>query len=356
MRTKILIIEDDKILRENIAELLSLSGYDTTTAEGGRQGIQQAKSEKPDLIVCDIMMPDTDGFSVLYALQNQGISNTIPFIFLTAKTDNEAYRQGMNLGADDFLHKPFDDIELLNAIEVRLNKHQTRADSTNQTGKEQIADAKPSANKQNSSLADVMEDLLSEAFSIQLDAGDNLYYQDDKPSFVYFVEWGSIKTYKMNRDGKAYITEVYYEHELMGYKPVIENRSYKQFAEASVKSSVRKIPAGRFKKAIFNEPGLAEHFIRHMSKRLSDKEAELMSIAYNSVARRIGDKLLMISEKHPENLIDISRSELAEMVGTTPETMARTISQFDDDGLIDTEGRSISIPDYKKFKKALERL
>jgi len=352
MNTKVLIIEDNKILRENIAELLTLSGYDTTTAEGGKEGIQKAKTEQPDLIICDIMMPHTDGFSVLYALQNQGISDTIPFIFLTAKTDNQTYRQGMNLGADDFLHKPFDDIDLLNAIEVRLNKHQRQSDKTSNN---QIDDLNASAIGEDS-FAIVMENILSKSISIELDAGDTLYYQGDKPHFVYYIEWGSIKTYQMNKDGKAYITEVYYEHELMGYKPIIENRKYKQYAEASEKTSIRKIPADRFRNAIFNEAKLKKHFIIHMSKQLSNKEAELLSIAYDSVARRIGNRLLIIGNKHPQNLIDLSRTELAEMVGTTPETVARTISQFINDGLINTKGRTIRITDNKKFKEALKKI
>ncbi len=352
MSKKILVIEDDKVLRENIAELLSLSGYHADTAEGGKQGIEKAKAAPPDLIVCDIIMPGTDGFSVLYALENQDILHDIPFIFLTAKTDNEAYRRGMNLGADDFLHKPFEDIDLLNAIEVRLEKQQARMNSDPQNDNEEELTNLP---EQNTTYVQVMEDLLSKAISIQLKAGDTLYHQGDHPHFVFFLERGSVKTYQMNKDGKAYTTEVYYEHQLIGYKPVIENRAYNQFAEAYTDSVIRKIPAGKFKKSIFREAKLAEHFIKYMSRRLSQKEAELMSIAYNSVKQRIGNKLLSMSENHPQNLVDLARAELAEMVGTTPETIARSLTQFDDDGLINTKGRSIIINDSKKFRQELNK-
>jgi len=353
MKKKILIIEDDKILRENIAELLSLSGYEAFIAAGGISGIKKSVELLPDLIVCDIMMPDTDGYSVLHALRKQNPTQNIPFIFLTAKNGNEAYRQGMNLGADDYLTKPFEDIELLDAIEIRLVKSEQAIGSHSQTTGSGTSPMEESI--VSTSHAHVMEDLLSDAISIRLDPGDPLYHQGDKPHFVYFIEWGSIKTYQLNKEGKPFITAVYYDHQLLGHKPIIENRHYHQFAEAGKETSLRKIPAKRFRDAITNERNLAKHFIMYLSKQLSKKEEELLSIAYNSVRYRIGKKLIEMRERHPENLIDLSRSELAHMVGTTPETIARTLSEFSEQGLIKTSKRNVSIINPRKFLKQLEK-
>src|SRR6187397_3659867 len=118
----ILVIEDNKDIRENIAEILELGGYRALVAENGKRGVEVATREKPDLIVCDIMMPELDGYGVLHLLRKNADTQNIPFIFLTAKTERSDFRKGMKMGADDYVTKPFEDIELLNAIEVRLKK------------------------------------------------------------------------------------------------------------------------------------------------------------------------------------------------------------------------------------------
>ncbi|HTH32036.1 MAG TPA: response regulator, partial [Lacibacter sp.] len=119
---KILLIEDNDDIRENTAEILELANYKVVTAANGKLGIETALSEQPDLIVCDIMMPVLDGYGVLHALhKNESVKN-IPFIFLTAKTERSDLRRGMELGADDYITKPFSGTELLNAIEGRLKK------------------------------------------------------------------------------------------------------------------------------------------------------------------------------------------------------------------------------------------
>ena len=115
---KILLIEDNLDVRENTEEILSLANYKVFTAANGKIGVELAHTEKPDLIICDIMMPELDGYGVLHILSKNEDTARIPFIFLTAKTEKSDIRKGMNLGADDYLTKPFDDTDLLNAIET----------------------------------------------------------------------------------------------------------------------------------------------------------------------------------------------------------------------------------------------
>src|SRR5690606_23872453 len=117
---RILIIEDDTVLRENIAEILSLARYDVTTASDGKKGVNAAKQHLPDVIICDIMMPELDGYGVLEALSKDETTKQIPFIFLSAKTERQDIRKGMDLGADDYITKPFEESELLGAIRSRL--------------------------------------------------------------------------------------------------------------------------------------------------------------------------------------------------------------------------------------------
>lgn len=126
---KILLIEDHEDLRENTAEILGLSNYQVLKAENGKVGLEKAVKEKPDLIVCDIMMPVLDGYEVMRSLQQDPDLSDIPFIFLTAQVDKNDIRKGMTAGADDYLTKPFDSIELLKAVEACLLKKQRRQNS-----------------------------------------------------------------------------------------------------------------------------------------------------------------------------------------------------------------------------------
>lgn len=124
--SKVLIIEDHNDIRENVAEILTLAGYDVYQANNGKIGVESAVINLPDIILCDIMMPELDGYGVLYMLNKNLKTSTIPFIFITAKSERIDLRKAMEMGADDYLTKPFDDMELLQAIESRLNKKKIR--------------------------------------------------------------------------------------------------------------------------------------------------------------------------------------------------------------------------------------
>lgn len=122
MTKKVLVIEDAHSLRRDIIEMLGFEGYDAYGAENGLIGVERARELSPDLIICDIMMPGLDGYGVLEALRSEATTSMIPFIFLTARTDRVDIRQGMELGADDYLTKPFTAAELLNTVHTRLEK------------------------------------------------------------------------------------------------------------------------------------------------------------------------------------------------------------------------------------------
>ena len=124
---KILIIEDEPEMRRNITALLRYHEYKPIEAENGRKGIEAARREKPDLVLCDVMMPELDGHGVLQALQQDTELALIPFIFLTAKGEKDDLRSGMNLGADDYLTKPVANADLVRAIEARLRRSQQQA-------------------------------------------------------------------------------------------------------------------------------------------------------------------------------------------------------------------------------------
>lgn len=120
--TTILLIEDQAPLRENLREMLSLDGFCVLAAENGRAGLELAAREHPDLILCDIMMPGMDGHAVLQRLRATAATKAVPFIFLTAKGTAPDVREGMNLGADDYLPKPVSRNDLLKAVRMRLER------------------------------------------------------------------------------------------------------------------------------------------------------------------------------------------------------------------------------------------
>jgi DNA-binding NarL/FixJ family response regulator len=124
---RILVIEDERIMRQNLVTLLELEQFEVAAAENGRRGVELARATPPDLILCDVMMPDLDGHGVLRALAEDARTAQVPFIFLTAKGEREDVRAGMNLGADDYLVKPVDQDELLEAIDARLERQRVRA-------------------------------------------------------------------------------------------------------------------------------------------------------------------------------------------------------------------------------------
>jgi CheY-like chemotaxis protein len=120
---KVLLIEDNQDVRENTAEILELENYNVITAENGKIGIEKALKHIPDIIICDIMMPELDGYGVFEILSTTRKTASIPFIYLTSKSEKAEIRKGMNLGADDYLTKPFEENELLGAVTSRLKKY-----------------------------------------------------------------------------------------------------------------------------------------------------------------------------------------------------------------------------------------
>jgi DNA-binding response OmpR family regulator len=200
MDKTVLVIDDNTDIRENTAEILELAGYKTLTAENGKKGVEAAAKSKPDLIVCDIMMPELDGYGVLHLLRKNPDTINIPFIFLTAKTERSDFRKGMEMGADDYVTKPFEDIELLNAIEVRLKKSEVL---NNQYA------ASPQGLAQ--FVKDVKTSGLLKQLSEQYDVGHYskkqvLYAEGKRPRFLYYVQSGKVKIFKSHEDGNTLLT------------------------------------------------------------------------------------------------------------------------------------------------------
>lgn len=348
---KILVIEDDRIMRENIAELLELVGYRVNIAENGKQGIEKAQSMLPDLIVCDIKMPILDGFGVLHILQKKPQTAAIPFIFLTAKTEKKDIRQGMEMGADDYLAKPFEDTELLKAVEIRLKKSERI--------QEQTKDAKEPQGSF-SSMAQFIEAIKNseeDTTTYAYETKEIIYKEGAQPHYLFFIEKGQAKTFRLNKDGKELITSIGRSGDFLGYQAVLEERAYCETAIALQASKILKIPKNIFKSLMQKNKVIASEFTKMISKKLSDKEKQLMHMAYDSVRKRVAIKLLELipESKSSDYSISTSRTDLASMVGTTTETIVRTLSELKDLHLIEADHHQIRIRDKEKLKEYLKQ-
>ena len=208
---KILLIEDNHEIRENIAEILSLANYEIREAEHGKAGVELAKSEKPDLIICDIMMPQLDGYGVLHLLSKNPETAGIPFIFLTAKSEKDDFRKGMNLGADDYLIKPFDDLELLDAVEMRLKK------SDILKGEFRKSAEGLQAFLQEAKGLETLNRMIADERKVSVyKKKQPLFAEGQYPQAVYFLNKRKVKTYKTNEEGREYITNLYKEGDFNG--------------------------------------------------------------------------------------------------------------------------------------------
>src|SRR6478609_8127136 len=313
----ILIIEDNQEVRENTAEILELANYKVITAENGKTGVEAAKKEKPDLIVCDVMMPELDGFGVLHVLSKNTETASIPFIFLTAKSEKEDLRKGMNLGADDYITKPFDDVELLDTIEIRLKK--------NEIVKKEFTKTEEGLNTfldHAKGLKELEELLSSEKKVNHVTKKHILFAENAYPNFVYFINKGKIKTFKSDSLGNELITGLYKEGEFFGYLDILENSNYTENAVALEDTEVSMIKRDDFNTLIYNNRDVANKFIKMLSDNIMEREERLLKLAYQSVRKRVSEALVMLQKKYQQDngtdfTIAISRDDLSNIVGAS---------------------------------------
>ena len=351
MEKTILVIDDNTDIRENTAEILELAGYRTFTAENGKQGVEVAVKQKPNVIVCDIMMPELDGYGVLHLLRKNPETQNIPFIFLTAKTERSDFRKGMEMGADDYITKPFEDIELLNAVEIRLKKSQIL---------EQNYSSSPQGLTQ--FLKDVRStgliEKLSEQYAVEsYDKKQMLYQEGKRPRFLFYLLKGKVKAYKSHEDGKEYITNLYSDGDFIGYTALIEDANYDDSATILEDAEVMMIPKDDFLQMVYSDISIASKFIHIITQNVREKEERLLNLAYSSLRKRVAKALVDIVEKfnlkEQTSPIEISREDIAQYVGTATESLIRTLSDFKAEKHIDIKSGKIIVNNLEKLKNLL---
>ena len=332
-KTKILVIEDNLDVRENISEILSLSGYDTLEAEDGTVGVKLARDHHPDLIICDVMMPKLDGFGVLRILNCDPQLMHIPFMFLTALTEKGDFRKGMGLGADDYITKPFDEVELLDAIEIRLKKSAViKSVTVDEQGIRQLYDS----SRGDAELLQLSEDREVRRYG----AKEKLYTEGQHPRYIHLIKKGKVKVYRQNEQGKELISQLLSVGDWMGYLPVLQNTLYTDNAEVMEEAEVLLIPVSDFRSLLYNNRDVSARLLEMLADRTNHDENMLLELAYSSVRHKVAMALLGIAEKDGLT-ISINREDLASLAGTAKESTIRMLSDFKSEGILTTDASGV---------------
>ena len=344
---KILIIEDNTDVRENLQEILNLSGYEAVTAENGKIGVEKAQSFLPDLILCDIMMPELDGYGVLHILSRQAKTADIPFIFLTAKAEKEDFRKGMSLGADDYITKPFDDMALLQTIESRLQKSERlRVASAQQTGSlDRFIDE-----------ARALEAIkhLSENREVRhFRKKDMIFREGENPRWLYWVESGKVKVYKTSDDGRELIVKMAQAGDFLGFLALFSENTYPESAAALDDCVIRLVPRQDFIALVFGNRDVNARFIKMLAGHIAEREQQLIELAYNSVRKRVATALAHLCEQTGTTELHLLREDLAALAGTAKETLIRTLTDFKNESLIDIKDGVVHVLKVDKLKHLL---
>ena len=345
----ILLIEDHQIIRENTAQLLELAGYTVQTAENGELGVQLALVTRPDLVICDIMMPVLDGYGVLQIFNQHPQLTGVPFIFLTAKTELADRRRGMALGADDYLSKPFEKADLLSAVSGRLSRFQ------------QLKPEPPLSEERLHHFLDEAQRAGTLA-SLSLDRKPHLirkkqdiYLEGDEATRLYFVKSGRVKTVKTTDGGKERVVGLHGPGEFFGYLPLLQHTPHGDSAIAVDESELFYIPKDDFTELLLRNPEVGQQLVRLLAGQVSEQAELLLSLAYNSMRRRVANMLVQLHEQaggQADATIQLNRDDMAALVGTAPESLSRTLNEFKQDGLIALTPHAIRVLEPGKLRRA----
>src|SRR5690606_12030784 len=288
---RILLIEDNSEMAENITSILELANYDVLYAANGKQGVAVAQQSQPDLSLCDIMMPELDGYGVLHILNHDPDTASIPFVFLSAKADKAEVREGMNLGADDYITKPFDSTDLLKVIEIRLKKKETL--KTSYASNDFNLSTLFSETKELKELERLYTNRPVRTYRKK----EFLFMEGQTPTDLYYIRKGEIKTYKANYDGKELITGIHSAGDFLGYVALLEEKAYNENAEVLEEAEIMMIPRQEFLNVVYSSKDMARKFIKLLSHQLVEAENRLLNLAYQSVRQRVADSLLKLHHK-----------------------------------------------------------
>jgi len=336
----IVVIEDQFEVRDNLAEILELSGYKVYQAADGATGVTAVQTHLPDLILCDVMMPRLDGYGVLKILRADPATRHIPFVFLTAKSENVDVRKGMGLGADDYLIKPFDDVDLLETIRLRIDRMNLRSSqlSDDTRSDRHFFDEKKARERLHSLFADGEE--------WHYKSGDTLYREQTACHWIYRVQSGRVKSIRQNSIGKSLLSVISTKGHLVGYVPALSTEIHHDTAKCMEDTTVRVIPIRALQDLLLNDAEASMLLLRDMAQHIDECQNRVLDMAYSSVRRKVATAILSVIPD-PSDSTTITREDLSQIAGVAKETLIRTLSDFKSTGIISTADDIVKVLNRK---------
>ena len=349
MNRNILIIEDNDEVRDNMQEILELSSYQVQTASNGKEGLEMALKNFPDIILCDIMMPELDGFGVLRELTNNPRTKNIPFIFVSAKTEKQDFRAGMDLGADDYLTKPFNGNDLLSLVSARLKKSEL-SKGLLINNSYQLEEFFLNDNSAIENIYTISDKIVQK----KLRKKEILFVEGDSAKYLYFLISGKVKTFRTNEQGKEYITQVYKEKDFFGYSSLLDTNSYIETAVSIEEAEVAAIAKQDFYQLLISNNELYSKFIRFITSDLSETNDKLIKLAYNSARKRVAEAIIYLAKKYHDELdngvtFTVCRDDLSAISGVSPESVSRNLTDLRTERLIELQNGKVRILDFRKL-------
>lgn len=347
MKTTILVIDDMGDVRENVAELLELSGHHVIQAQDGFEGIRLAKQHLPELILCDIMMPGLDGYGVAEILSRQEETKHIPLIYLTAKADPTDFKKGLQKGAVDYITKPFESDELIDSVEMRIrqatSKRQATADHVDWDNWVDFL-------KSDAALSG--EEALK---SFTVPSGTTLFEQDDQALHLYFIKSGSLRWEYMDASGRQLGFRLSRAGEFAGWAAGFEAGAYPHSAVVQSDATVVELPMKAVKEMLLKTPSMALVWGQQQHESAMVLLGDMMGLLNGSARENVARVLLRFAEwDGREWAVLVSREILAKSIGVAYETIIRTVSQFKAEGWVASRGRKLVLTDRNQLLALLE--
>jgi len=349
MKKTILLIEDDKILRENTRELLEFAGYNVVTATNGTSGIDKAKEHIPDVILCDIVMPETNGYGVLEILSSHHTTRYIPFIFLSAKTEIKNIRKGMVLGADDYIAKPFTEEDLIATIERRIEKSAMISRVLEKEYSSHQADTENDIRNLNE-LKNFFDD---NGNLLSFKEGETTYSYGEHSKNVYLIIKGFVKCFRVDEKGKVLTTAIHKPDEFLGITSFYENTIYHESATALDDVHLAGISKKTLNQILGEHQNISLELMEVLNHDLEEIKEQLLHMAYGSVRRKTAQSLLYFAKafnKKPKENMHVLRTDLASVAGIATETLIRTLSGFKRSGYLEVDKQYIRIMDQAQLE------
>jgi CRP-like cAMP-binding protein len=331
---KILLIAGDPAIRAMTTDILALAHYQVLLAQDGKNGVELAEAEHPDVIITEVAMPGLDGYGVMHLLQSYPWFYNTLFIVLCAACDKAELRRAMSMGADDVIIKPFDGTELLSCIEVRSKKRESLVKSNGHAGSPV---SQPTQTEK-----ELMVQLISDRNIDRYNRRQLIYKRGDRPTKLFYLINGKARSFSTHPDGKDLAIDLFGPGDFLGYSDILKNQNYVESVETIDYAELAVIPRSEFEQLVFQNAVFAKRFIDLVVTRSKMMEQRLLWMAYHTLRQKVAAALLHLMDKYGNGQqgsfeINLNRSIFASIAGTATESSIRTLGEFRSEKLIELE-------------------